>query len=743
MPLAVAAITVGGIYIYRYQEELKAELPATPPRFAKNEFKNEEGRKDWEKYLPISEKHRKPAKEEAAIEPTPEISIVESSPEVTSEEPITIAEPLETAVVEEPVNIIEPILEESVIENAVEEAFSSVTSIAEEVVETIENVFEVETESHVTDSEPVETIQSDPVAEIETTNEESEITPPIEIVETAADEVVIAVEEEEASPIVEETPVVDVMVEQMAALSRDASSNTADAIEAINRARTAVSHLMAAKRVALGIDGDPDTRAAFWLKVTDAQRRLQTATADVGTSTKKAEDAIAACEEIAAENPDSAIVLISDIAGMKQEYASAHDTLAEANAQLDKFVQLESELVAELQAKKEKHLESLPEIAGGDDWRTLNTAFTDEDLKGLIFIAQRKLEAVARELRELKTVQSDEVEKALSSQRAELLLKAENELAELKEKQQEMIASKKEELFEELKNEFEEDLKLQLKRQSAAHAEHLVDELERQAAQQTAEAELKLTEEIDSLSSKYIDTINSERVAMTASLEEEQAKYNLTLQQLLGFADGVNLTLSEREQTELEVTKHQCVLLAVEEMHDAVFGKSVRPLSNVAANFKAFAIDDPAVNAVIDALPPLAIEKGVLSPKSLEATLPALIEKGKENFMVGDDAHGLFARMRSKLNATCLFTKWSDPAPLPDGADLTGNVDKIVSAATYYMEEGDLESTVRVLNQLSGEPRRILSQWIQEARLSLEVIQALDALTAISQARILSARSYS
>ena len=40
--------------------------------------------------------------------------------------------------------------------------------------------------------------------------------------------------------------------------------------------------------------------------------------------------------------------------------------------------------------------------------------FTDEDLKGLIFIAQRKLETVARELKELKTVQKEEVEKALN-----------------------------------------------------------------------------------------------------------------------------------------------------------------------------------------------------------------------------------------------------------------------------------------------------------------------------------------
>lgn len=48
---------------------------------------------------------------------------------------------------------------------------------------------------------------------------------------------------------------------------------------------------------------------------------------------------------------------------------------------------------------------------------------------------------------------------------------------------------------------------------------------------------------------------------------------------------------------------------------------------------------------------------------------------------------------------------------------------KIQSAARYYLREGDLENCTRVLNQLTGEPRRIVADWIHEARLSLEVQQ--------------------
>ena len=48
--------------------------------------------------------------------------------------------------------------------------------------------------------------------------------------------------------------------------TRSASASTAAAIEAIENVRNSTAHYIAAKRVALGIEGDPDVRAAFWLQ---------------------------------------------------------------------------------------------------------------------------------------------------------------------------------------------------------------------------------------------------------------------------------------------------------------------------------------------------------------------------------------------------------------------------------------------------------------------------------------------
>ena len=72
-----------------------------------------------------------------------------------------------------------------------------------------------------------------------------------------------------------------------------------------------------------------------------------------------------------------------------------------------------------------------------------------------------------------------------------------------------LIFSKKEEISLELRQEFEDDLKLQLKRQSAAHALHLAEELQVQSEIQSAAAQFKLDSEIKGLTDDYVSKINA------------------------------------------------------------------------------------------------------------------------------------------------------------------------------------------------------------------------------------------
>lgn len=52
----------------------------------------------------------------------------------------------------------------------------------------------------------------------------------------------------------------------------------------------------------------------------------------------------------------------------------------------------------------------------------------------------------------------------------------------------------------------------------------------------------------------------------------------------------------------------------------------------------------------------------------------------------------------------------------------------ILSRAEYYMNEKDLDSAARELNQVKGTERELLRDWLEAARRRLEVLQALEVL---------------
>jgi len=730
-PVLLVVGGVGAYWVYNNRNDVKKEAQYS---FKKLKTDAQEKREDWEKYLPISAKHRKSKETEKVSETVTE---VEKSPEISeksvSDETVLVEDTPpsdDTAVLEQPDTVEETVSEpvENILSDPAEISESSENPVENIVPEPVveETVPELPIEETVPETPVEEKIPEPIVEEIRNESVIEEVLIESSTPESSGESSEIAVQTEPVE-IVAATETVDIP-----GLVSVAEEALALAVESFEKAEAAVSQYISAKKVALGVSGDSDTRAAFWLHVTEAERNLHNISAELGVKSKSAEEAINALSDAGIEP------------NVVQEFKSAleggQDKFSAANQQLEILADLESELEQELNAKKEKFLASLPDSSFDQDILEI-PKFTDEDLKGLIFIAQRKLETVARELKELKTVQKEEVEKALNSQREELLIRAENEIAELKAAQEVLIETKRAEIKEELRDEFEEDLKLQLKRQSAAHAAHLTEELAqlRQAQEQKAKAELD--SQITSLSTQYLDDISQERDNMTKALEEEQKKYLEILQQLLGYANGIEVSLSEREKTEMGVARLQCMLLAVESMQEAVLGVANVPLTPIAESFHLLCAEDEAIRAIVSSLPDEAKEKGVLSPKVLEASLPALLETSQCQFMVNDEGNGLFARLRSAVNSR--FSTWNAPAPIKEVQDISGDFNQIQSAARFYLREGDLENCTRVLNQLTGEPRRIVDDWIHEARLSLEVQQALKAIVAISEARVLSARSYS
>lgn len=664
------------------------------------------------------------AAEEAELqtEPEPEVVLAKEEQIPAAEKGVVVEEIVEKHVEEIP--IAEPLAEETTVAEPVV-AEATVVEEATVVKSVIEGEAEIEDLSETAQEEQVEQnsapVEAEPVTESEVASAEPEDTP------TEA-------EPEAVTPAEPESP-----TETILRLTQAASRSTKSAVEALNNSSSTTKYFIATKRAALLSDAAPDTRAAFWLQVTEAGKRMAVAESTLEEVISSAKANLAALNNFAAENPDCVEVVLNEIETINAAFSSATSELAAVSESMASFRKIEEEVQESFNLKKEKFKEVFGEkLESEDAVENLCNTFNDNDLKGLIFIAQKRLGSVARELKELKEVQKDEIEKALEMQRDELRSQAEIELQQTIERQEQLLKEKRVEIEEELRDGFENDLQKQLARQTAAHSTHIKEELETQEEKMKTEAEMLLQNKLEENEASFLDQLLTERRESIESLEKKQEEYAKTLGQLVGYANGVENALTDRQKIELSVSNLQYLVLSVEEMQSAVMELPLKPLSCVQKLVKG--IENQSVHAIIDSISTEALESGVLSPKALESTLPRLLEAAKCQHMIGEEAHGLFARFRSSV--TNKLTTWSKPAAFEE-KDSDLNLDKLLSAANFYNREGDLESVTRVLNQLTGEPRRIVADWLKEARLSLEVMQALDALSAVAQSQIISARSFS
>ncbi len=63
-----------------------------------------------------------------------------------------------------------------------------------------------------------------------------------------------------------------------------------------------------------------------------------------------------------------------------------------------------------------------------------------------------------------------------------------------------------------------------------------------------------------------------------------------------------------------------------------------------------------------------------------------------------------------------------------------GRLDWCFSVARYHLEKDDLESALRFMNLLRGEPLLVAGDWLREVRLHLETVQAARAVLAYAAA---------
>jgi len=148
------------------------------------------------------------------------------------------------------------------------------------------------------------------------------------------------------------------------------------------------------------------------------------------------------------------------------------------------------------------------------------------------------------------------------------------------------------------------------------------------------------------------------------------------------------------------------------------------------------------ISTVISAVPETAVTRGVWTESALAERFTRVQSVARRVSLIDESGASLFRYFVSYLMSVFVFrqpllakaTHYDDDVEL-DADELTTFV--LLDRAASALERGSLQQAVRYVNQLRGEPRRVASDWLTEARLLLETRQAADVLVSFAIANSL------
>ncbi|XP_061692057.1 MICOS complex subunit MIC60 isoform X2 [Syngnathoides biaculeatus] len=390
-----------------------------------------------------------------------------------------------------------------------------------------------------------------------------------------------------------------------------------------------------------------------------------------------------------------------------------------------KIVSQYSELVNEAKIQFQREVSSLtPEIQA--NWKGLAGKLSTDDLNALIAHAHRRIDQLNKELAEQRVREQFHINAALEQQKMEHQKTQETAINTSLQHIKENARLEQERKLSELREVMEAEMRTQLRRQAAAHTDHVRDVLKVQEQELQAEAEQILSTKLLEQETRY------------RQLSQEQLD-NFTLDMNTAYArlKGVEEAIDSHVIAEEEARKAHQLWLSVEGLNYTLkttdAGSPTKPLEAAVQAVRDSCHDNQFALALATALPEESLQRGVYSEASLRARFYGLRSQVRRVALIDESHNSLYQYFLSYLQAALLFeTKQKVPPTQLSSEDL--DPFKLLSYATYCLEHGDLELAAKLVNQLTGESRRVVEDWLNEARLTLETRQVVSVLSAYANA---------
>lgn len=157
------------------------------------------------------------------------------------------------------------------------------------------------------------------------------------------------------------------------------------------------------------------------------------------------------------------------------------------------------------------------------------------------------------------------------------------------------------------------------------------------------------------------------------------------------------------------------------------------PLEGAVQALKDSCSSDDFALALSSAFPEESLQRGVYSEATLRARFNAIRPLARRVALIDESHNSLYQYFLSYIQAALLFEK-KEEAPPSQLCSEDLDPFKLLAYASYCLEHGNLELAAKLVNQLRGEARRVVEDWLTEVRLTLETRQVASLLTAYANA---------